>query len=340
MCYNPFMYVISFIIILLVFIPALLAAIILLLYSNKNLKSDISKLNVALKRVRYGDVNIRLSNLKDINVENAANRLFETISDREMMIKEYQSTLADKNLSLEQIIKNEKQLQMFKDEFTATLTHDMKVPVIAELNSINYLLDGRFGELNEKQKDILNLMKISNQELKDLIENLVEAYKIEQKSLELNLTLNNFNEFILATINEMQPISNNSGHKILLDLTATNYIKFYFDFFQFKRVIKNLLHNAISYSPKNTDILIKTICKGDNVEFEIKNCGTGISKEDLNFIFQKYYSGHSKLKKSGTGLGLYISQQIMLAHNGNISVQNDESDYTTFVVSIPKQIEL
>ena len=178
------MYVISFIIILCVFIAVLLVSVVLLIFGNKNLKSDISKLNVALKRVRYGDVNIRLNNLKDTNVENSANRLFETISDREIMIKEYQSTLADKNLSLEKIIENEKQLQLFKDEFTATLTHDMKVPVIAELNSINYLLDGRFGELNQKQKDILNLMKISNQELKDLIENLVETYKIEQKALE------------------------------------------------------------------------------------------------------------------------------------------------------------
>lgn len=334
------MYVISFIIILCVFIAVLLVSVVLLIFGNKNLKSDISKLNVALKRVRYGDVNIRLNNLKDTNVENSANRLFETISDREIMIKEYQSTLADKNLSLEKIIENEKQLQLFKDEFTATLTHDMKVPVIAELNSINYLLDGRFGELNQKQKDILNLMKISNQELKDLIENLVETYKIEQKALELNLTFNNFNEFILSTVNEMQPISNNTGHVIQTDLSSTNDIKFYFDFFQFKRVIKNLIHNAISYSPKNTDIFIKTRCKDDNVEFEIKNNGAGISTDDLKFIFQKYYSGHSKLKKSGTGLGLYLSQQIMLAHKGNISLQNSENGYTTFVISIPKKTEL
>ena len=98
-------------------------------------------------------------------------------------LKEYQSTLSNKNLSLEEILKHEKQLQIFKEEFAATLTHDMKVPVIAELNSLNYLLDGRFGELNDKQTEILKLMKSSNQELKDLIENMLETYRLEQKAI-------------------------------------------------------------------------------------------------------------------------------------------------------------
>ena len=102
------------------------------------------------------------------------------------MIKEYQSVLSKKNLSLEQILQQEKQLQIFKEEFAATLTHDMKVPVIAELNSLNYLLEGRFGNLNEKQIQVLNLMKTSNQELKDLIENMLETYKLEQKTIVLN----------------------------------------------------------------------------------------------------------------------------------------------------------
>ena len=149
----------------------------------KIIQSDTGKILVALKRVRYGDINVRLENLQNSELENVANRLFETIADREMMIKEYQATLSKKNLSLEEVLTQEKQLRRYKEEVVATLTHDMKVPVVAELNSINFLLEGRFGELTEKQKQALNLMKTSNQELKDLIENILETFRLEQKKL-------------------------------------------------------------------------------------------------------------------------------------------------------------
>ncbi len=303
--------------------------------NNTANKNDIEKLLILIKRIRYGNINIKAADMHNKELENTINRLIETIYDREIMIREYQSTLADKNVSLEEIIKNEKQLRAFKDEFTATLTHDMKVPVIAELNSINFLLDGRFGNLNDKQKDVLNLMKNSNQELKDLIENLVETYKLEHKTLELNLTLNNFNEFLESIIQEMIPISNSAGVNIIAKLNLTDGIKIYFDFFQLKRVIKNLIHNAISYSKNSTDIIIETNLSDNYLIFKITNKGICISEEDLGLIFQKYYSGHSKFKNLGTGLGLYLSHIIMTAHKGEISVKSTPDGYTTFLLNIP-----
>lgn len=302
---------------------------------NKQLKSDMGKLLLAIKRVRYGDINVRLDNLNDKELENAVNRLFETMYDREMMIKEYQATLSNKNLSLEEILKQEKQLQLFKEDFAATLTHDMKVPVIAELNSLNYLLEGRFGNLNEKQAEILQLMKSSNQELKDLIENMIETYRLEQKSLNINKTLQNINPFIFEIAEEMKPIALQTSHNIKINLADTENINVNFDSFQLKRVIKNLLQNAISFSPNSTDIQL-TSSKGENyIKILFTNKGSGISVEDLNLIFQKYYYGHSKFRKAGTGLGLYLSQQIVIAHDGNIEVDTSKNGYTTFILKLP-----
>ncbi len=317
---------------------------LVMLYINqiqrrKCIQNDIAKLIIAIKRVRYGNINVRLENLHNKELETTINRLFETINDREVMIKEYQLTLSNKNLTLEEIIQQEKQLKELKDEFIATLTHDMKVPVIAELNSLNYLLDGRFGILNKKQVSVLKLMKNSNQELKELIENLLEVYKIEQKSPVLNLSSNNFNELIKSSLNEMQPIINNSNKNIIMNIEPTKDLKCYFDFFQLKRVIKNLVHNALTYSAKESEIIIKTELSDKFAEFYITNKGNCISEEDLNLIFQKYYSGNSKLKKSGTGLGLYISQQIILAHGGEIKVKCTDNIYTTFILTLPVDIK-
>ena len=301
---------------------------------NKELKYDISKLILATKRVRYGDINIKLEKLNNEELQNTINRLFETIHDRELMIKEYQATLSKKNLSLEEIIKQEKELRKLKEDITATLTHDMKVPVIAELNSIDYLLQGHFGELTEKQKEALNLMKTSNQELKELIENILEAYKMEQKKIELNISSIKINDFIEKIVKEMEPISIKKNINIVLELNETINCNINIDDFQIKRIIKNLLQNAITHSSKNTEISIETNKEQNEVKIKITNKGATISEEEIKLIFNKYYSGQSKFRKLGTGLGLYLSKKIAEAHNGDLAVFCDNEN-TTFTLSLP-----
>ena len=327
-----------FYILIFFFIPfsfVLIVSYILLLKKYKKLRDDVSKLYVAVKRVRYGDINVKLENLNNKELEITTNRLIETMRDRELMIKEYQATLSKKNLSLEQIIKQEKQLQLFKEEFAATLTHDMKVPVIAELNSLNYLLDGRFGTLNGKQIELLNLMKASNQELKDLIENMLETYRLEEKVININKSKNYINTFIESIVDEMKPIIIQTEHRLKVDLLQTENLEFDFDEFQLKRVVKNLLQNAISFSPNGSEISLSSSFELGEIKLYFTNKGSGISPEDLDLIFQKYYCRHSKFRKAGTGLGLYLAQQIVLAHNGNIKVDTSKDGYTTFVITLP-----
>ncbi len=328
-----FLYIIIFINLVLIFALSVICCIIFNKYNK--LLSDVSKIYLAVKRVRYGDINLRLRNLYNQELESLINRLFETIYDREMMIKEYQSTLSKKNLSLEEIIKQEKQLQLFKEEFAATLTHDMKVPVIAELNSLNYLIDGRFGMLNDKQLEILRLMKASNQELKELIENMLETYRLEQKKIKLEKSKNYLNPFINSIVDEMGQIAIESEHKISVDLSQTENFELEFDVFQLKRVIKNLIQNALSFSPNSSEIIIRSELYNEKIKLLFTNKGSGISADDLDLIFQKYYCGHSKFRKAGTGLGLYLSQQIVLAHNGKIEVDSSKEEETTFILTLP-----
>ena len=321
-------------IILVCFILFLISMYFLLQKKYKKLNLDVARIAIAIKRVRYGDFNVRLDKLNNKNLQSTINSLIESMYDREMMIKEYQATLSKKNLSLEEVLKQEKQLQMFKEEFAATLTHDMKVPVIAELNSLNYLLEGRFGELNQKQIEILNLMKSSNQELKDLIENMLETYRLEQKKLELSLSENNFNDFIISVIKEMEPIAFNTKLAIVSELDKTSNLVLNFDSFQLKRVVKNLIQNAISFSQNESEIKLSTEKNANEVKLFVTNKGVGISPEDLDMIFHKYYSGQSKFRKAGTGLGLYLSQQIVLAHEGKIEVDSSKEGYTTFILTL------
>ena len=81
-------------------------------------------------------------------------------------------------------------------------------------------------------------------------------------------------------------------------------------------------------------ITVSVIKEEKNIKISVKNKGNGISNEELDLIFHKYYTGQSKFKKSGTGLGLYLSRQIILAHNGDIKVQS-KGGYTDFSVYLP-----
>ena len=135
----------------------------------------------------------------------------------------------------------------------------------------------------------------------------------------------------------MEPISINTKHNLISDFNNTNSLVVQFDEFQIRRVIKNLIQNAISFGQQETEILLMTEKYSNKVKLFVTNKGTSISPEDLDMIFHKYYSGYSKFRKAGTGLGLYLSQQIMLAHNGNIEVDCTKDGYTSFVLTIPIQ---
>lgn len=319
-----------------------LATLIMLLFKFFSLKkkyqknqSDITKLIYVLTKLRYGHLDAKLQNIYDKNLESVTNRLIETINDREEMIKEYQAILCDKNEKLEKMYQVEKEQQEFKDDFVAALTHDMKVPVIAELNTLNFLLEERFGTLNDKQKEVLNLMKNSNQDLIELAQTLLDVHKLQENEIILNRETTQINPLISETISEVTPIALNNQNHFELNLKQTENLELNIDRFNIKRVIKNLLANAISFSPLGAPIEIMTEAEDKEIRISVSNNGHSISKEDLSLIFNKYYSGNSKFRRLGTGLGLYLSNQIILAHKGKITV-NSKENLTTFTVSIPK----
>ena len=94
-------------------------------------------------------------------------------------------------------------------------------------------------------------MKASNQELKELIENMLETYRLEQKKIKLDKSKNYLNPLINSIVEEMGQIAIETDHKISVDISQTENFELEFDVFQLKRVIKNLIQNAISFSPNS-----------------------------------------------------------------------------------------
>jgi len=277
--------------------------------------------------------NVKLEKLKEseIFIKNHSDASFEATAMKLM--------LDDKKKRFVIIIKditNQKELETLREDFVATLTHDLKVPIVAEANILDFLINGKFGEINEQQHEAISNMKSCNQELVDLVQILLETYKIKETGIDLDKSTIDLVPFISSIINEMDPIVQKSELNINFEFHQNLHVQA--DSMQLKRVVKNLIQNAISHSDSSKDIDIKLGQINDFVTISIIDYGKGISQENIDKIFNKYYSTAKKFRKIGTGLGLYLSQQIIKSHGGEIVVTSEENVNTEFCIKLPNSL--
>ena len=230
-------------------------------------------------------------------------------------------------------ITDQKELETLREDFVATLTHDLKVPIIAETNMLDLFLSESFGAISEKQKVALKNMQTSNKELLDLVQIVLETYKIKGGKMALYKENIMLISFINEIIEEMSPIANKTGNK--LNFIKERDIRVFADRFQLKRIIKNLIQNAIAHGKPKTPIDIRIGEIPNYITIFIKDYGAGISKEEIDKIFNKYYSAGKKFRKIGTGLSLYLALQIAKAHRGDLTVASKEGEFTEFCIKIP-----
>ena len=233
-------------------------------------------------------------------------------------------------------ITTEREIETLKEDFVATLTHDLKVPIVAASNMIDLFLANKFGDISEKQKFALDNMKASNNSLLELVQILLETYKLKEQGIQLLKEDIDVNPFIEKVVEEIKPLAQNAK----LDINFTRNPEephITADPVQLTRVIKNLVSNALDHSNTQKPIDIEVTKTQKHLTISVIDYGQGINKDEIKMIFNKYYSAAKKLRKVGTGLGLYLSQQIVEAHGGEITVTSEENVRTEFCVKLPTQ---
>jgi len=214
-----------------------------------------------------------------------------------------------------------------KETFVAALSHDLKTPALSQISSIQMLLNENFGSLNTEQKTMLKATLNSCKYMKDLIFTLLATYKFNNGSTPLKFAEFDIQELITECTEETKSLTFEGRTKIEVSMQAASDKNVYADRVQIKRVIMNLLANAISYAYKNSVIKINVVNEKGFLRFYIENSGEYMDKEIIKNLFKKYASFSSKYKKAGIGLGLYLSSKIIEAHGGNIKAESyrDES---------------
>ena len=255
------------------------------------------------------------------------NKMITALQDRDIKIKDYQKELL-------RDIKKLKELDQIREDFSATLAHDLKIPIIAEKNTLQFFLKGTFGEISQKQEEALLNMLESNKDLLNLVNTLLAVYKYDAIPSEPEKEPVDIKVLITECLNEISSLAAKNNHSLENNIRSEIPL-LNLDRNEIKRVVLNLLNNAITYTQPGGVISLDHEINDTDVIIKIKDNGRGISETDIAKVFDRYFSKAMKFRKVGTGLGLYLSKQIIENHNGKIWAESMADKGSIFSFSIP-----
>ena len=229
-----------------------------------------------------------------------------------------------------------KTLEKVKNEFISTATHDLKNP-IGIIAGFSDLLS-KVGPLNETQVGYIGHIHAAAQNMNELVQNLLELAKIDM-GMELKQETLDVNTFVSSILDEFQLQLKTKEQKLLIEKIA-DHPMVQGDALQLKQALRNLVGNAIKYTPVSGSISLSLETNEEAVIIHVKDTGYGISAQDLPFIFDRFYRVRDGAVKDieGNGLGLAIVKSVIEKHGGQISVESELGKGSCFSLSLPRLI--
>ena len=232
-------------------------------------------------------------------------------------------------------INYQKEMDRLREDFIATLTHDLRTPSLASIQTLEFFLNGKLGSLNDKQTMLLKTMKKSHEDMLGLVNTLLEVYKYEAGRLKLVKTPFKFEPLIDECMEQVASLAASKHQHIEKICTNLDDYEIIADRNEIRRVIINLLGNAVKYTQENGMIEIRAEIENKDLHFAVKDNGEGIYKKDIPLLFKRFSQGTQAKRSISTGLGLYLSKQIIDSHGGKIWLESDKNKGSEFFFLLP-----
>ena len=230
----------------------------------------------------------------------------------------------------------DKKLEHQRDLFLATLSHDLKNPLQAQISSLQMLYREYYGKIDEGHQEVMALIIESAKYMKDMLCTLLKTCKQNNGIIQLVYSRFDILSLMTKSIREVRDLGKIKNVEIRFNSKLTEDEKLmYADENQLRRVIGNMLNNAINYAFENSVVDISIKLENGFYVFDFKNESEEISESLKVNIFDKYVCGNPLESNSGVGLGLYFCRKILEAHEGTISLDNIGTK-NTFSIKIPK----
>ncbi len=224
-------------------------------------------------------------------------------------------------------------LQTMRREMVGNISHEFRTPLSGIKAMVETLQDSAIDD-REAAKDFLSRIETEVDRMTQMVAELTELSRIETGKAELKLEPVELTSLAEEVIAQLKPQAERKN--LTLDMALGDDLQVtQADKDRIRQVMVNLIHNAIKFNRPGGSIRIRTLHIADSVGVEVSDTGTGIARDDLPHIFERFYKADKSRTGQGSGMGLAIAKHIVEAHGGKIWVQSEEGKGSTFIFSLP-----
>lgn len=226
-------------------------------------------------------------------------------------------------------------IEEMRREFIANVSHELRTPMTSIRGFIEGILDGTIPP--KKHNQYLSIVKDETYRLNRLVNDLLDLAKIEAGEVKLSITTLNINEMVRKCVIKLEALLIEKDLSVDADFEEDELLA-KGDSDAIERVLYNLMHNAIKFTPAGRKIGVSTRKLKDRIEVTVRDSGVGIDQNELDHIWDRFYKSDKSRgrDKTGTGLGLAIVRNIINEHNQTISVESQPGQGTAFTFTLAR----
>ncbi|MEH1977853.1 MAG: HAMP domain-containing sensor histidine kinase [Nostoc sp.] len=235
-------------------------------------------------------------------------------------------------------LESQEELVKLREDFASALTHDLKTPLLGAIETIQAFQQEKFGPVLPGQQQVLGTMERSHKTSLQLVETLLDIYRNDTEGLKLDLAPVDLTTLAEEAAGNLIELAANRRVHLSVTYEDSDWRHALWvqgDVLQLQRVFNNLLVNAINHSLRGGRVEVVLKPQPSYQVVKILDAGAGIQVEQFTHLFERFYQGHSDRQAKGSGLGLYLSRQIIEAHGGIIWAENRVTTGAMFAFKLP-----
>ncbi|MGD8353023.1 MAG: response regulator [Pseudomonadota bacterium] len=300
---------------------------------NLNLERKVESRTRALKE-KQQEVNRKYLEIESANEEMQSS--YQQLQATATELEEAQGKLQDNFNILKTMNEELQRANEVKNKFLSIMSHELRTPLTVINGYLSLVLEKNYGNPSKELRDIISVVKEQGNNQLGLIEDLLDLTRIESGEYKLNKQAFVPDSLVKKAVDNFRP--EYEAKEIAVTLDADEDLPtVYWDFHKMLQVFQNLLDNALKFTPSGGKIHLNVSAKSDFVEMRVVDNGIGIPKDRIDHIFERFYQvdSSSTRRYGGSGLGLSIVREIVVAHHGKIFVESDEDKGTSFLILMP-----
>jgi len=225
-----------------------------------------------------------------------------------------------------------RKIDQMKSEFLSNVSHELRTPLQSISGFTKLIMNGQVPDA-ATQQEFLQIIDRESLHLNNLVNSLLDMSRLESNRFQINRKLMPVRDYIADPVKSFHSLARDKNITLIENIPELPEMEV--DGERLRQVVINLLGNAIKFSDPGSSVTVKVENQKDQLLFQVSDQGIGISDEAQKHLFERFFRAEGEMVRGGTGLGLYISKQIIEAHGGRIWAESKLGEGSTFSFTLP-----